>query len=113
MDAFEVELSEKIILYNKGEFAMTLCVEEVHGTEVKLYFEIRLRRPDGSYSFTLKPYPFETQVLTPLEFDVSDEGEDENVVTITVTAFERGRASLTLVPPSNWEAIPQREVSDE
>jgi hypothetical protein len=113
MEVVEVELREKIILYNNGEFAMTFCIDEVQGDRVNLYFEIRLRGPDKAYLFTLKPYVWETEILTPFEFDVSEEGENENVLTITVTAFERGRASLLLVPPSGWEAIPQREISDK
>jgi hypothetical protein len=113
MRAIDVELREKIILYNRGEFAMTFCVEEVQGAKVNLYFEIRLRGPDNAHLFTLKPYIWETEILTPFEFDVSEEGEAENLLTITVSACEGSRASLIVVPPSDWEAIPERDIRDK
>ena len=109
MPQFEVEIEEQLWLYKDGEYAMKFCVQDVNGPHVKLYFEIRLRKADGSYMFTAKPYMWDAEVLTPFEFDVSDAGEPENVLSITVTEFREGRVSLDVIPPTRWDVIPMRE----
>jgi hypothetical protein len=114
MQQLEVGLEENMLVYDEdGEFAMKFCVQEVTRRDVKLYFEIRLLNPDGSYMFTAKPYIWDTELLTPFELEVSDGGEPENFLSVTVTEFRRGRASLEVVPPRGWKVIPEREAAQE
>ena len=114
MQQFDVEIEEDVLLYDqRGEFAAKFCVQDVKGRHVKLYFEFRLRNADGSYMFTAKPHLWDTEILEPFELDVSEKEDTENLLMITVTEFRRGRASLDVVSPVEWEVIPAREISEE
>ena len=110
---FELEIAEYVNLYDEsGEFRARFCVSEVKG-QAKIWFEIRLRDSDGSYMHSMAVQVWDTEIGEPNEMDVSEENEPENVLSITVTEFRGGRASLDVVSPTGWEVVPLREIPGE
>jgi hypothetical protein len=111
---FDVQIEEDVLLYDpRGEFAAKFCVHEVKGAHVRLYFEIRLRNEDGSYMCTSKPFMWDIEIREPFELDVSQGNQPDNFLTITVTEFRRGRATLDVVSPVDWEVVRAREIPEE